>query len=105
MMDTLTKWLNESRNAMVNMERELKQHHAAVEAAMATIRNHGDAIERLERSLEVVGRAIAETEAGLARDRKDEAPGRPETLARSAVPAPGVGARPEAPQLRAVSHS
>lgn len=102
-MDTVDKWLKESRAAMLNMERELKQHNAAVEAAMATIRNHGDSIERLERSLEVVGRAIAETEAGLARERPDESPNRPQTLERSA--APTVGTRPEAPQLRAVSES
>ena len=101
-MDPVSKWLQSSREAMASMEQELKQHNAAVEAAMATIRSHGDAIEKLERSLEIIGHALAQAEAGIARDSQVR-PGQPQPLARTAAPGQLVGQRPDAPTLRAVN--
>ncbi len=126
MTDPVSHWVETSRATMAVMERDLKHHHAAVEAAMAKIRNHTKVIEALEGQLEIIGNALASAEAAIARaedaeDAEEKAtlePAIEEQVVEQDVPKaprpprvtpprpPGAfKPRPKAPPLRAVGTS
>lgn len=57
------QWLGESLGILELLERELTKEHTAVERAMAAVRHHTDQINRLERNIGIIRKALLDVES------------------------------------------
>ena len=72
MSNVLDQWLGDSISAIEMLERELNDHQEVIQHAMATIRRHTAAVERLEVHIEVIRGAAQHIEGAVEEDRFDE---------------------------------
>ena len=72
MSNVLDQWLGDSISAIEMLEREMTEHHQVIQQAMATIRRHTAASERLEAHIEVIRVAAQSIEGAVEEDRFDE---------------------------------
>ena len=72
MSNVLDQWLGDSISAIELLEREVNEHHQVIQEAMATIRQHTAAVERLEQHIEVIRLATQNVESGIEEDRFDD---------------------------------
>lgn len=56
--EVMSRWMRESQSALHHLRRERDQHEAALEAAMEAIRQHTQAVERIERDIAVIEAAL-----------------------------------------------
>lgn len=55
----MSRWMQESINALQQLRSDRDHHEQALEAAMEAIRRHTQAIEKLEQDIEVIETAVA----------------------------------------------
>lgn len=72
MSNVLDQWLGDSISAIELLEREVNENHQVIQEAMATIRQHTAAVERLEQHIEVIRLATQNVESGIEEDRFDD---------------------------------
>ncbi|MEM9458822.1 MAG: hypothetical protein AAGF11_31885 [Myxococcota bacterium] len=57
----MSRWMRESLTALQQLRSERNHHERALEAAMDAIRQHTQAIEKIEQDIEVIENAVAAT--------------------------------------------
>ena len=72
MSNVLDQWLGDSISAIEMLEREMTEHHQVIQQAMATIRRHTAASERLETHIEVIRGAAHRIEGAIEEVAFDE---------------------------------
>lgn len=58
-VDVMSRWMRESSTTLESLHRQRAYHERALEEAMDAIRQHTQALERMERDIEVIETAMA----------------------------------------------